>query len=88
MVTPSETAIVFHSIGVPPAARMPRLTSAASARRCRLQGITSVQVLTTATSGRSRSSSPSPVAFNIARAGAREGSRTRASDRFGMSLQM
>ena len=33
IVIPSEMAIVLSSIGVPPAARMPSLTLAASARR-------------------------------------------------------
>src|SRR5262245_51149105 len=70
---PSDTAIVVNSTGVPPAARTPRLTSSASVRRCRLHGITSVCVPTTATSGRSRSASVSPVALSIARAGARLG---------------
>ena len=32
IVTPSETAIVLNSIGVPPAARMPSLTNSASRR--------------------------------------------------------
>ncbi len=48
---PSEIAIVFSSIGVPPAARMPSLTFAASARRWKLHGIVSIHVLATATSG-------------------------------------
>ena len=33
IVTPSDTAIVLNSMGVPPAARMPSLTRAASSRR-------------------------------------------------------
>src|ERR1044071_3124242 len=44
-VTPSETATVLNSIGVPPAARTPSLMCAASARRWKLHGIASVQVL-------------------------------------------
>ena len=44
IVMPSEIAIVLNSIGVPPAARMPSFTFAASARRPKLQGIVSVQV--------------------------------------------
>ena len=62
---------MLNSIGVPPAARIPSFTLAASSRRCMLHGVTSVQVLATAMSGLSRSASVSPVAFNIARAGAR-----------------
>src|SRR6187200_1908036 len=45
IVTPSETATVLNSIGVPPAARTPSLTCSASPRRWKLQGIASVQVL-------------------------------------------
>ena len=71
MLMPSETTTVLNSIGVPPAARMPSLTFAPSSRRCRLQGVASVQVFATAMSGFSRSASLSPVAFSIARAGAR-----------------
>ena len=44
IVMPSEIAIVLNSIGVPPAARMPSLTLAASARRWKLHGIVSVHV--------------------------------------------
>ena len=44
IVMPSEIATVLNSIGVPPAARMPSLTLAASARRWKLHGIVSVQV--------------------------------------------
>src|ERR671910_888609 len=69
--TPSETAIVLNSIGVPPASRMPRLTCCASARWFRLHGIVSIQFVATPTSGRARSSSVKPVPFSIARAGAR-----------------
>ena len=71
MLMPSETTTVLNSIGVPPAARIPSLTFAPSSRRCRLQGVASVQVFATAMSGFSRSASLSPVAFSIARAGAR-----------------
>ena len=69
--TPSETAIVLNSIGVPPASRMPRLTCCASARWLRLHGIVSIQLVATPTSGRARSSSVKPLPFSIARAGAR-----------------
>ena len=44
IVIPSEIAIVFSSIGVPPASRMPSLTWAASARRWKLHGIVSIHV--------------------------------------------
>ena len=44
IVMPSEIAIVLSSIGVPPAARMPSLTFAASARRWKLHGIVSIHV--------------------------------------------
>ena len=57
IVIPSEIAIVLNSIGVPPAARMPSLTLAASARRLKLQGIVSIHVLATPTIGFARSSS-------------------------------
>ena len=42
IVTPSETAIVLNSIGVPPAARMPSFTHSASRRWLRLQGMVSI----------------------------------------------
>ncbi len=45
--TPSETAIVLNSIGVPPAARMPSFTCGASARWLRLHGIVSIHVVQT-----------------------------------------
>ena len=57
IVIPSEIAIVLSSIGVPPAARIPSLTLAASARRWKLHGIVSIQVLATATSGLASASS-------------------------------
>ena len=57
IVIPSEIAIVLSSIGVPPAARMPSLTLAPSARRWKLHGIVSIHVLATATSGLDRASS-------------------------------
>ena len=44
IVTPSETATVLNSIGVPPAARMPSLTNSASRRWLKLQGIVSIHV--------------------------------------------
>ena len=51
IVIPSEIAIVLSSIGVPPAARMPSLTFAASARRWKLHGIVSIQVFAPPMSG-------------------------------------
>ena len=42
IVIPSEIAIVLNSIGVPPAARMPSLTFAASTRWLKLHGIVSI----------------------------------------------
>ena len=47
IVTPSLTAIVLNSIGVPPAARMPALTNSASRRWLKLHGIVSIQVVAT-----------------------------------------
>ena len=67
--TPSETAIVLNSIGVPPPARMPSFTNSASRRWLKLQGIVSIQVVATPTSGRARSSSVKPTALSMARAG-------------------
>ncbi len=51
IVIPSEIAIVLSSIGVPPAARIPSLTLAASTRRWKLHGIVSIDVLATAIRG-------------------------------------
>ncbi len=42
-VTPSLTAMVLNSIGVPPAARTPSFTFSASARWFQLHGIVSIQ---------------------------------------------
>ena len=71
--TPSETEIVLNSIGVPPAARTPSLTRWASSRWLKLHGIVSIQVVATPIRGFARSSSVKPIAFSIARAGARSG---------------
>ena len=71
--TPSEIAIVLNSIGVPPASRIPRLTSCASSRWLRLHGIVSIQVVATPISGLARSSSVKPTPFSIERAPARSG---------------
>ena len=56
IVMPSEIAIVFSSIGVPPAARMPSLTFAASTRLLKLHGIVSIHECATPTIGLARSS--------------------------------
>ena len=56
IVMPSEIAIVLSSIGVPPAARMPSLTFAASTRLLKLQGIVSIHECATPTIGLARSS--------------------------------
>ena len=78
--TPSETEMVLNSIGVPPPARTPSLTNSASRRWLKLQGIVSIQVVATPTSGRARSSSVKPIALSIARAGARSGPSVRAAE--------
>ena len=56
IVMPSEIAIVLSSIGVPPAARMPSLTFAASARRWKLHGIVSIHGAATPMIGFARAS--------------------------------
>ncbi len=77
--TPSETETVLNSSGVPPAALIPRFTRWASARWFRLHGMVSIHVVETPTSGFARSSSVSPTAFSIARAGARSGPSVSAA---------
>ena len=69
--TPSETAIVLNSTGVPPASRIPRRTCRASSRWFQLHGIVSIHVVAMPTSGRASASSSRPIPFSIARAGAR-----------------
>src|SRR5260221_706368 len=72
MEMPSEIAMVLHSSGTPPAARTPSLILAANRCKCALQGIASVQVLATATSGLlCKSSSVSPTERRYERAAAR-----------------
>ena len=61
IVIPSEIAIVLNSIGVPPAARIPSLTRAASVRRPKLQGIVSVQVEATPMIGLASASASKPM---------------------------
>src|SRR5262245_16511903 len=69
--TPSDTAIVLNSSGVPPARRMPSFTCRASTRWLRLHGIVSIHVVATPIRGRARSASVKPAPFSIARAAAR-----------------
>jgi hypothetical protein len=61
IVIPSEIAIVLNSIGVPPAARIPSLTLAASTRRPKLHGIVSVQVEATPMIGLASASASKPM---------------------------
>ncbi len=56
IVMPSEIAIVLSSIGVPPAARIPSFTFAASTRLLKLHGIVSIHECATPTIGFARSS--------------------------------
>ncbi len=63
--------MVLNSTGVPPASRMPRRTCRASSRWFQLHGIVSIQLVAMPTSGRASASSSRPIAFSIARAGAR-----------------
>ena len=63
IVMPSEIETVLNSIGVPPAARTPSFTSAASVRRWRLHGPISIHVLATPMSGFLRSASEKPARF-------------------------
>ena len=80
MLTPSLTAIVPNSIGVPPAARIPSLTNSARRRWLKLQGIVSIHDVATPMIGRARSSSVKPIALSIARAGARSGPSVRRAE--------
>ena len=61
IVMPSLMATVLNSIGVPPAARTPSLTFAASSRRLKLHGIVSIQVLAMPMIGLRRASSLKPM---------------------------
>ena len=61
MVMPSEMAMVLSSMGVAPAARMPSLTLAASARRVKLHGMVSIQVEATPMIGLLRASASKPM---------------------------
>src|SRR6202165_3437050 len=81
--TPSETAMVLNSIGVPPAARIPAFTFSASRRWLKLQGIVSIQLCPTPMMGLARSSRENPIARSMARAPARSSpSVNRALCRF------
>src|ERR1700687_4388948 len=81
--TPSDTAMVLNSIGVPPAARMPALTFSARRRWLKLQGMVSIQLCPTPISGFASPSRLKPMACNIERAGARSSpSVSRALCRF------
>ena len=63
IVTPSETATVLNSIGVPPALRTPSFTLSATDLKWKLHGIASIQVFATPMIGLRRSSSPNPIPF-------------------------
>src|SRR6202140_4488892 len=81
--TPSETAMVLNSIGVPPAARMPAFTFSARRRWLKLQGMVSIQLCPTPINGLARSSRVKPIACSMERAGARSSpSVNRALCRF------
>src|SRR5580692_1757904 len=67
---PSETAIVTNLKGTPPASRTATLVRLANRSRGRLHGVTSFQLDATPIWGLTMSSSPRPMARNIARAGA------------------
>ncbi len=79
METPSETETVLNSIGVPPASRIPAFTCCASSRWFQLQGMVSIQLVATPTSGRARSASEKPIALSIDRAPARSGPSVSAA---------
>src|ERR1700737_2943585 len=69
--TPSETAMVLNSMGVPPDARMPAFTFSARRRWLKLQGMVSIQLCPTPMMGLARSSRENPIARSMARAPAR-----------------
>jgi hypothetical protein len=62
MVMPSLMEMVFTSIGVPPASRIPCMTCCARTRWLRLQGMVPIHSWATMTSGFFRSSGVKPVA--------------------------
>src|ERR1017187_10645063 len=71
MEMPSETAIVTNSNGTPPASRTATLVRLAKRSRGKLHGVTSFQLDATPIWGLTISSSVSPIARSIERAGAR-----------------
>src|ERR1039457_7397229 len=71
MEMPSETAIVMNYKGTPPASRTATLVRLAKRSRGRLHGVTSFQLEATPIWGFTMSSSLSPIAGSIERAGAR-----------------
>ena len=79
MAMPSHTPMVLTCSGVPPAMRTPALTASAICWRWRWPGMTSFWAETTATSGRSSSSSVRPSAFRRLLWGARARPRFMAS---------
>ena len=66
----SDTVIVPNSMATPPASRMPARTCSASTRNVMLHGVISFHELAMPTCGLAQSSSVSPIARSIARAGA------------------
>ncbi len=80
MATPSLTAMVLNSMGVPPAALTPSFTNSARRRWLRLQGIVSIQVVATPTMGLARSSSMKPMPLSMALAAARSGPSVRVAE--------
>ena len=71
MAMPSQIPMAGNSTGVPPAMRMPALTSSAMIRRWIWPGMISLAELTTPIKGRPISSSVYPMALNRERWGAR-----------------
>ena len=68
---PSDTAIVEKPSPIAPRSRIPRRTSSARRPSPMLHGVTSLAAAATPTCAFSKSSSPSPTARSMARAGAR-----------------
>ena len=61
IVTPSEIAMVFSSIGVPPASLIPSFTRCARTRWVKLHGIVSIQQWATPMIGLLRASASKPM---------------------------
>ena len=70
---PSVTVIVVNWRGVPPALVTPVFAALACRSSAVLHGAASFQQLTTPTSGLAMSSAVNPIAWSIARCGARSG---------------